>query len=250
MKKWQKRRRRYGLLGVTLLGALLLLLWQPSVSTMSKRQELSKDTPPFLSAAPREKQIPVPALSQYPDLPTGCESTAAAMVLQHYQEPVTPQEFASSWLSCEEFYTVDEQTYGPDPHTAFAGNPFSAHAYGCYAEPIAAAINTHSSACQAQTITGQSLSDLCAAYIDKDRPLLIWATMQMKPSRPGNSWLLPDGSRFTWIAGEHCLVLVGYTETAYLFNDPQVGGMVSYPKEVAEKRFAALGSQAVYIEKR
>ena len=73
-----------------------------------------------------DKLLAVPALSQYPQLPTGCESTAAAMVLQYYGSSITPEEFASSWLECDGgFYTDDGVTYGPDPSMVFAGDPFS-----------------------------------------------------------------------------------------------------------------------------
>ena len=41
----------------------------------------------------------LPTLCQYPDLPTGCEATAAAMVLQFYGEEVSPAAVAGEWLS-------------------------------------------------------------------------------------------------------------------------------------------------------
>ena len=75
-------------------------------------------------------------------------------------------------------------------------------------------------------------------YIDKDMPLLIWATMSMKESFPGNSWYFEDGTEFTWIAGEHCLVLVGYDDEYYFLNDPMSGSTVGYQKTIVEKRFA------------
>lgn len=45
------------------------------------------------------------------------------------------------------------------------------------------------------------------------------------------------------------MVLAGYNDDCYFFNDPQTGGTQAYQKEVSEKRFKELGSQAVYIEK-
>lgn len=79
---------------------------------------------------------------------------------------------------------------------------------------------------------------------------MIWATMGMKESKQGRKWRLKNGSEFTWIAGEHCLVLVGYGEDYYYFNDPQSGSTVAYQKALSEKRFKELGNQAVYIYKR
>ena len=195
-----------------------------------------------------QKLIDVPAICQYPRLPTGCESVAAAMVLKYYGVNITAEKFAKYWLLCsEKFYSTNGRLYGPDPDKVFAGNPFSANSYGCYAKPIVRAINCNSEKCSAETIYGRSLERLCAEYIDNDKPLLIWATMNMKASAAGNSWYLEDGRAFTWIAGEHCLVLVGYNDGYYFFNDPLSGSTVGYKKELAEKRFAELGRQAVYI---
>lgn len=195
-----------------------------------------------------QKLIDVPTISQYPDLPTGCESVAATMVLQYYGENIKAGEFVISWLKySEKFYTANGKKYGPDPNKVFAGNPFTKTSYGCYADPIVNAINSNSLYCKAQKITNKSLEELCAEYIDNNKPLLIWATMNMKESYLGNSWYLEDGSLFTWIAQEHCLVLVGYNKDYYIFNDPLSGSVVAYQKRIVEKRFSDLNSQAVYI---
>lgn len=195
-----------------------------------------------------EKLIDVPAICQYPQLPTGCESVAATMVLQYYDVNITAERFAGDWLECNEnFYSSRGRLYGPDPDKVFAGNPFSKRSYGCFAKPIVDAINRNSTSCCAQTITDQSLEQLCAEYIDHDQPLLIWATMRMKESSAGNSWYFENGTAFTWTAGEHCVVLVGYNDGYYFLNDPMSGSTVAYRKDIVEKRFAELGSQAVYI---
>ena len=197
-----------------------------------------------------DDRIRVPLICQYPDLPTGCESTAAAMVLQYWGESVTAPEFARDWLYCSQaYYKKDGVAYGPDPHQAFCGDPFSKYAYGCYSTPIVQAINSHGTVCRAREITGQPLSALCREYLDNGSPLLIWATMNMKETAVGETWITPDGKPFTWIRGEHCLALVGYDDRAYYFNDPLTGKTVGYDKAVVEQRYAALGSQAVYIYK-
>ena len=72
----------------------------------------------------------------------------------------------------------------------------------------------------------------------------------MKEVRHGNSWYLSDGTLFTWPAGEHCYVLLGFDDDFYYFADPQTGNVVGYQKLLAEKRFRELGSQAVLIFKK
>lgn len=195
-----------------------------------------------------QKIITVPTLCQYPQLPTGCEATAAAMILQYYGLKITAEEFARDWLVCDSnFYTMNGLPYGPNPNVVFAGDPFSAYSYGCYAAPIVSAINQNSINYKARKITNKSLEFLCKEYIDQGNPLLIWATMNMEPARVSDSWYLQNGNKFTWIAGEHCLVLVGYNEQYYFLNDPQLGRTVAYQKEIVEQRFEELGSQAVCI---
>lgn len=97
--------------------------------------------------------------------------------------------------------------------------------------------------------SNRSLEELCTEYIDNDKPLLIWATMSMKESSAGNKWYLEDGTTFTWTAGEHCLVLVGYNNDYYFLNDPMSGSTVAYQKNIVERRFSELGKQAIHITK-
>lgn len=202
----------------------------------------------FKGDYPENKLIVVPLLCQYPALPTGCESTAAAMVLQYYGSDMSAEDFAADWLSCSnDFYTVNGRAYGPDPDQAFAGNPFSKYAYGCFAHPIVNAINQNSTDFHAEKLEEMTLSEICETYIAKDMPVLIWATMGMKASAQGKSWYLPDGTEFTWISGEHCLVLVGYSDENYYLNDPQTGSIAAYERSLVERRFAELGGQAVLI---
>ena len=197
-----------------------------------------------------QKKIDVPLICQYPELPTGCESVAATMVLQYYGTDVTSEEFAGSWLDCDEnFYYSGDDLYGPDPDEVFAGNPFTYSSYGCFASPIVNAVNNNSTNCKAYKITDRSVKELCDEFIDNNTPVLIWATMNMSAPEEGNSWYLEDGSSFTWSSGEHCLVLVGYSDDCYILNDPMTGNTVAYKKRTIEKRFAEMGRQAVYIQK-
>lgn len=205
----------------------------------------------FVDRGDKTKILEVPAICQYPTLPTGCESVSAVMVLQYYGVDISSEEFAGGWLRCNgSFYTSDKKQHGPDPNEVFVGDPFSENAYGCFAQPIVNAINQNSSDFNAEIIRDVTLDDLCREYVDKDIPILVWATIGMKESKRGRTWFLKSGEKFTWTAGEHCLVLVGYNEDYYFFNDPQSGSTVAYQRDISEKRFKELGSQGVYIYKK
>ena len=60
-------------------------------------------------------QLGVPYLSQEGALPTGCEATSTAMVLQYWGLDISPEEVAYL-LPCQELYWYDGQQYGPDPN--------------------------------------------------------------------------------------------------------------------------------------
>lgn len=193
------------------------------------------------------KQITLEALGQYPTLPTGCEVTAAATVLRFYGADITPLQFSEMYLAHNgDFYYADGVLRGPDPRKVFAGDPREKNSYGCFAPVITDAVNRISDF-SAETLSGKSLPQICREYIDFDKPILIWVTMGMRPSEEGNSWITPSGEEFTWIAGEHCMVLFGYDEKYYYLADPQSGAEVLYKKQIVENRYFELGRQAVYI---
>ncbi|MBO4876963.1 MAG: C39 family peptidase [Ruminococcus sp.] len=56
-----------------------------------------------------------------------------------------------------------------------------------------------------------------------------------------------DKKFFTWRYNEHCLVLVGYNEKCYIFNDPLSEKNTYYDKALVEKRFEEMGKMAVTI---
>ena len=95
--------------------------------------------------------------------------------------------------------------------------------------------------------TGTSLTQLCGDYIDKDLPVMVWATIAMIEVEPRASWYLRDGTLFTWLGNEHCLVLTGYDSSYYYFNDPYKGTAVKYAGARVEDRFEKLGKQSLVV---
>lgn len=227
---------------VTLVCAALTLLFVLSKTIKEKPVELPPDA---------ENLIEVPRLCQHPKLPSGCEATSAVMVLQYYGEKIKPVKFVEKWLGYEDdFYEKDDKLYGPNPNEIFAGDPFTEYAFGCYAPAIVRAVNENSKLCEAKELRGVSLEVLCERYVSADQPILIWATMNMQDPVEGRTWYFEDGTEFTWIAKEHCMVLVGYDEEFYFFNDPETGNALAYHKAVVEEKYRELGSQAVLIQEK
>ncbi len=191
--------------------------------------------------------INAPNINQNPEYPTGCESVATVMALKYAGHNVTVGKFIDSYLTkSSSFYMQDGKKIGPDPYKAFIGNPRSNASYGCMAPVIETACQK--AGAKVENTTGMPLSDLCANYIDKKSPVIIWATIDMEEKTSGSVWYLEDGSKFVWPKHEHCLLLVGYDDDYYYINDPMKGATVKYKKTVVEQRYGELGMQSLVVK--
>lgn len=125
-----------------------------------------------------------------------------------------------------------------DPNKFFCGNPYDEESYGIYArglqKALAKAAGDHY---EFLDETGTSTETLLKKYIDQDMPVVFWACINMRKEIPGPEWkLLDTGERFCWTSNEHCMLLVGYDEEKYYFNDPyDNNGVVGYPRTLVEK---------------
>ena len=72
--------------------------------------------------------------------------------------------------------------------------------------------------------------------------------MGMDTPKNGNRWYY-NGKLIQWIIPEHCLLLVGYDDEHYIFNDPLRNKNTYYRKSAVEIAYAGLGSQAITINK-
>ena len=193
--------------------------------------------------------LDVPILHQFPEYPTGCESVAAVMALRYVGENTSVANFIDNHLPCSQnFYWQDGKFYGPDPNEYFLGNPRTSNSYGCMAAVIQKALKSYfGSDKRVINTTGESLDELCSTYIDNGLPVLVWASIGMIPITKGQGWELPDGTMFYWPSNEHCLLLVGYDENRFYFNDPYRGRVISYAKSVTRTRYAQMDMQSLVI---
>ena len=188
------------------------------------------------------KIIDVPFISQVGTYPTGCESVTAVMALRHIGNNTSVDSFIDNYL--------DKQGFPFDPNAAFGGNPRSNSGFGCYAPVIKKALNRILSGSEysATQLSGASLQSLCSQYIDNDIPVIMWATMYMNTAYISSVWTY-NGKIIQWVAPEHCLLLVGYDEKNYIFNDPLLHKQTYYNKSAVEEAYAALSQQAIVIQK-
>lgn len=196
-----------------------------------------------------------PHINQSEDFPTGCESVASVCLMNYCGVDITPDEFIDNYLAMGDYPYYDEYgvMHGEDPNEVFIGDPRSKSGYGCYAPVIEKAVKKALPDNFSVKIVDNrrlTLEQLSREYIAKGIPVAVWTTMEMKTAENGRSWLLPDGSKFTFIRPEHCLVLIGFDSENFYFSDSRAEESVTaYPKEACEEAFASLGRQAVVIEK-
>lgn len=196
--------------------------------------------------------INVPYYSQE-EYPTGCELVSASMLLGYYGFETTAGELIEKGhIKTSVLTEIDGVRYGGDPDKVFIGSPYDENSYGCWSGAVISCLESYlPKEYSVSDLSGQSLEELCEEYIKNGIPVLVWASIDMRETyiNESSSWIIKDtGEAFQWISREHCMVLVGYDEEYYWFNDPYSGnGVVPYEKNLAEQRYRELGKQAVAI---
>ncbi|MBR0184243.1 MAG: C39 family peptidase [Clostridia bacterium] len=239
--------------------------WDPTAKAMNGKTvaaEINNVPEEIKNSCKPTKLINVPYINQN-DIVYGCEAVSSTMLLQYYGYEISEKDFTDKYLIKKDWFVKSGHMHGPDPHATYAGNPYESSGknfgFGIFAPGTAKSIDkvVDTKKHKTKITTGMNLIDLIKNYIDKDIPVLIWATMDMKETSPGRSWIInyvdenspyKIGDIFTWMKGEHCLVLVGYDDNNYYFNDPYKNhGVIPYEKKLVNQRFLELGKQSVVI---
>lgn len=235
--------------------APILLYDTDKAPSNDKSPNLSESNP-----ADSESEVPsaarvcikgVPVIAQMPDYPTGCESVSAVMALQFAGKDMSVDAFIDDYLEkSSDFYKEDGLPYGPNPYEVFIGSPRSSRSFGCMAPVIEKAlVKVYSSDQFITNTTGKTMEELCQTYIDKGIPVMVWVSIEMIEPYYTSCWYLPNGEKYTWLANEHCMLLIGYDQDNYYFNDPYTGQEVKYSKSLSQKRYDAFGKQSLVINK-
>ena len=103
-----------------------------------------------------------------------------------------------------------------------------------------------------QSIIGKA-ERLLYECIDKEKPVVVWGSSDDNLA-DDVTWKIVDNNgnvtdkTFTRILHEHCMVLIGYDNDNVYLNNPAKGAGFKQSKEVFEKNFRILYSQAIIIE--
>ena len=198
-------------------------------------------------------KLNVPYIDQSVRYRTGCESVSTVMLLQYLGYDMTVDDFIRDALDQRGFEEREGRLYGPDPNRYFCGSPYDENSFGCYAPVICKALKKVLD-CSYEVVdeTGTDMDTLIRTYIDHGMPVIFWACIDMREPIRGPEWkLFETGETFTWISNEHCMLLVGYDEDGYYFNDPYENhGVIRYDKKTVEDRHRAQYGMAVGVKKK
>lgn len=199
-----------------------------------------------------KKLIDVPYIDQREKYPNGCEAVSCVMALNYIGVDISVDSFIDNYLDRAD--TPRPGTVSPDPDKAYLGDPRSEKGWGCNSPVIINALkkflNQRDYSFSAHY--GKSLAVLCDEYIKMDVPVIIWATVGMVDSSHSDNfhhWRTDDGKDVLYNRKLHCLVLCGYDEENYYFNDPMASKAIAYPKAACEKAYSILGMQSIVITK-
>lgn len=200
----------------------------------------------------------VPYINQLRDYPNGCESCSTVMALNHVGIDITVDDFIEDYLDmCEvPYHDKDGRYVGHTPWEYFLGDPRLSTGLCCYAPVIINALEKFVDPDEylVEEHYNVPLDELCRDYINNGIPIIFWGTMYMRnPYYMNWTWHVLGGGEddtFTWVAPMHCLLLVGYDDEFYYFNDPVAGKGVAYSKEDTELAYEGLYMQAVTVSRR
>ena len=213
------------------------------LATEAVNSETSSST---TAAIVKAKQLPVEYISQLPELPTGCEITSLAEVLNYLGYQVDKEYLAENDLKMLDDLDGSFNNY-------FIGSPWDENGWGCFAPAISNAANKYltsiKSSKKAYNISGSSLSQLFTE-IQNGNPVIVWVTTRLDERTVFDNIEMNNGTIFKWPENEHCVVLVGFD-----LNSPQtvtvadpLEGVVNRTYSQFNSRYNELGKRAVVIK--
>lgn len=247
------------LLGIT--GFLSAELYQYAAKYMwGEGQEVlakENDSMPSDNPEPKVKQeteipasakIDAPFVSQYPELPSGCEVTALAMLLQFKGIDVDKMQLYDEVKkdSTPIVWSPDKKTilYWGNPNVGYVGDATGrSKGFAIYHEGLFPLLQHYIPT--GIDMTGQDFSDL-ERQIASGIPVLAWTTVSYKiREEDWVTWDTPIGPIKTTFK-EHAVLLVGYDEESVYMNDPRKGNTpVQVDKATFVSTWEKMGKQAL-----
>lgn len=184
-------------------------------------------------------------VNQHPSYPTGCESVALYILLRYYGVNVSIDDIISSLPKGDLPHLKNGKFYGANPEIEFVGSPLTEYSYGVYNKPIRDVADMFKRG--AKTKTGMDFDEVIK-LVDQDKPVMVWATINMIEPYISSRWIDSNGNVVEWKANEHALVVIGYDTDNIIVSDPYTGSIRYYDRSLFISRYNYLGKRAVWYE--
>ncbi len=240
---------------------------RPSPRTSSPPSSASKTSspPPTSSSSaaasttslPASAFISVPAQSQFPQLPNGCEVTSLSMLLTAVGNPVSKMTLAAEMpkdptpLQLSSYTTASGEvenrvSYWGNPNVGFVGDVYKVnYGYGIYNGPMMKLLNQVLPG-RAENLTGKPFSDILA-QVASGIPVEVWTTLTFAPTQNWVTWNSPEGPVHATPL-EHAVLLVGYKGSTLYVNNPWTGQAAeAVPEAPFISAWQQLGEQAITV---
>lgn len=207
---------------------------------------------------PTTYSIEVDPILQLPELPTGCEVTTLAMLLDAVGFQVDKVQLVEGYLTCK---SEGEATF----QQAFIGSPYDSAGYGCYAPVIVDTARKYLAAQNSgrivKDLTGAKFEDLLRE-VASNHPVAVWASIDLMDIQEIYAYTIynyvetnSDGGTTTpkdldvyWLENEHVYLLKGYDldRNVVIVND-SLNGEMEYDMDRFKECYEQCYKQAVII---
>lgn len=195
-----------------------------------------------------EVKIPgVPVFNQYPELPTGCEATSLAMLLNWGGVKVSKYDVVDALPKGEKVRLVDGKWLGANPADEFVGDPYSDDgSFGVFEGPILETIETFAPS-KSINLTGLEFAALLDV-IRAGKAVMAWTTIEQKQTYLSKTWIDKNGKTIDWYCNEHAVVITGFDGDHLIVNDPYTGKVEYYKRDLFEHNWQSMGKRAVTLD--
>lgn len=198
--------------------------------------------------------INVPIILQGEEFLNGCESVSAVMSLNYAGINIDVKTFIDKYLDWKYFErdeNDDKARYGYSPWKIYNGYPCDVSGSYCYSPVIVSAMKKFVNPYyyKIDELRGKSMMQLCSDYVSKDIPVIVWVTEEMQELYAEDfSWLdIDTNEQYVLMRPIHCMLLVGYDQNYYYFNDSLKGKSIKYPRNESDTAYEALFMQAIAV---
>lgn len=191
---------------------------------------------------------------QNPELPTGCEITSLAMVLNYCgfeaDKCILANDYLPTLPSSDIHCGKDGLLHGNDINRYFIGDPADLNGTVCGSKAIADAAKQYlddfdNGEFIVRDMTGENVRKLYN-LVENEIPVIVWCTVNMSQRHEVEGWYNDSGKYVSWAHEDHCAVLIGCGEDSVTIADP-ISGITEYDKEQFESSFKSRGRQCVVI---